>query len=239
MLKEENKTAKLTKNVEDYLKAILVIGKEKTAVRIKDISHRLQVKMPSAVAMMKSLSERDLVRHEHYGYIELTPKGLHKAKDVHKRHKTLFSFLHDFLGVEEKKAEEDACGMEHYISKESLNHLLKFIEFVETCPAGEPLWFSSFHYFMEKGVRPERCIKECIKEGEDIVLSGLKVGQKAKITRVVGDSNLKRKLLGLGIVPGITIELEKIAPQSIDIVACGRHLILNSNETKSIFVGVV
>jgi DtxR family Mn-dependent transcriptional regulator len=188
--------------------------------------------------MMKSLSERDLVRHEHYGYIELTPKGLYKAKDVYKRHKTLFSFLHNFLGVEEKKAAEDACGMEHYISKESLNHLLKFIEFVETCPSGDPLWFSSFHYFMEKGVRPERC-SICIKEREDIVLSELKVGQKAKITKIIGDSNLKRKLLGLGIVPNITIELEKIAPQSIDTVACGRHLTLNSNETKSIFVGVV
>jgi DtxR family Mn-dependent transcriptional regulator len=235
MLGEGNKTSKLTKNVEDYLETILLIGKEKKAVRIKDISHHLQVKMPSAVAMMKSLSERDLVRHEHYGYIELTPKGLRKAKDVYKRHRTLFRLLHDFLGVEEKKAAEDACGMEHYISKESLNRLLKFIEFVETCPAGEPLWFSSFHYFMEKGVRPERCIKE----GEDIVLSELKVGQKAKITRMVGDSNLKRKLLEMGIVPDITIELEKIAPQSIDIVTEGRHLTLNSNEVKSIFVKVV
>jgi len=234
MLEKGNKTDKLTKNVEDYLEAILLIGKEKKAVRIKDISHRLQVKMPSVVAMMKSLSERDLVKHEHYGYIELTPKGLRKAEDVYKRHRALFKFLHDFLGVEEKKAAEDACGMEHYISKESLNRLLKFIEFVETCPSGEPLWFSSFHYFMEKGVRPERCIKE-----EDIALSELKVGQKAKITRMIGDSNLKRKMLEMGVVPGTTVELEGITPESVDIVAGNQHLVLSSNEAKSIFVKII
>ncbi len=228
---------KLTKNVEDYLEAILVIGEEKKAVRIKDISHHLQVKMPSAVAMMKSLGEKGFVTHEHYGYVELTPEGLCKAKDVYKRHKALFNFLHKFLGVEEKKAAEDACGMEHYISKESLNRLLKFIEFVETCPSGEPLWFSSFHYFMEKGVRPKRCIKE----GENIVLSGLEEDRKAKITRMVGDSKLKRKLLEMGVVPGITIEVKKIAPsgQSIDIVTDNRYLTLNSDEVKSIFVEAI
>jgi DtxR family Mn-dependent transcriptional regulator len=231
---------KLTKSVEDYLEAVLIIGEDKKAVRIKDISRHLQVKMPSAVAMMKSLSEKGFVTHEHYGYVELTKKGISVAKDVYKRHGALFNFLHKFLGVEEKTAAEDACGMEHYISKESLNRLLKFIEFVETCPSGEPLWFSSFHYFMEKGMRPESCIK-CIEEGGDIVLSGLKEEQKAKIARMVGDSKLKRKLLKMGIVPGVTIEVKKIAPsgQSIDIVTDDRYLTLSSDEVKSIFVEAI
>ena len=157
----------LTQSSEDYLEAILVISLNKKVVRIKDLAKHLNVKMPSVVSSVKNLSQKNLVRHEHYGYVELTKEGEVLAKATYKRHKTLFKFLHNFLGVNSAIAEKDACGMEHYVTQETMSRLLKFIEFVETCPGGKPTWLSSFYYFAKTGKRPKPC-KEAKKSRKDM-----------------------------------------------------------------------
>jgi len=157
----------LTHSNEDYLEAILVISLGKKVVRIKDIAKHLNVKMPSVVSSVKHLSQKNLVRHEYYGYVKLTKEGEVLAKDTYKRHKTLFKFLHNFLGINSAIAEKDACGMEHYVTQETMSRLLKFIEFVETCPGGKPTWLSSFYYFAKTGKRPKPC-KEAKKIRKDL-----------------------------------------------------------------------
>ena len=162
----------LTESAQDYLEAILVIGKEKKVVRVKDIAKYLNVKMPSVVAMIKNLAEKNLIRHEHYGYVELTEEGLRQASLIYNAHKTLFNFLHNLLGVDIALAREDACKVEHYIHPKTLEHILKFVEFVQTCPEGKPLWLSSFHYFIRHGARPEHCSKkEKIKRSKNEFLN--------------------------------------------------------------------
>lgn len=147
----------LTQSNEDYLEAILVIGLGKKVVRIKDLAKHLKVKMPSVVSGIKHLAKKNLVQHEHYGYVELTEKGKVLAKATYKRHKTLFKFLHNFLGIDSAIAENDACRMEHYVTSETMSRLLKFIKFVESCPEGQPDWLSSFYHYAKTGRRPKPC----------------------------------------------------------------------------------
>jgi len=149
----------LTQSKEDYLEAILVISLEKKWVRVSDLADYLGVKMSSVATGIRFLVEKGLVNHEKYGYIELTREGVRVAEQVYARHKTLYKFLHDFLGLSEPVAWRDACQMEHILDAKTMKRLLKFLEFIETCPEGEPLWLSNFHSFLKTGKRPEPCLR--------------------------------------------------------------------------------
>ncbi|MFW6139618.1 MAG: DtxR family transcriptional regulator [Spirochaetota bacterium] len=234
----------LTQTAEDYLEKILIIKEEMKIVRVRDIANYMKVKMPSVVSMIKKLSQKDLIKHEHYGYIELTEEGLRQAKAIYERHKTLFNFLHHILGLDTATAKEDACKIEHYVNPKTLDYILKFIKFVETCPEGEPLWLSSFHYFAERGVRPEHC-KEIEKIRKDSkmnssTLRSLNVGQKCRVKNISGAPEIKRRLLDMGIVPGVEIKMEKAAPlgDPVDITVKGYHLSLRKEEASCVEVEV-
>ena len=149
----------LTRSLEDYLEAIL-IEEEKGVVRVKDIVKRLGVKAPSVVGALKSLAAKGLVTHERYGYITLTKKGRKKAEEVYNKHRTLFAFFRDVLGVPDSIAEKDACSIEHYLSPETTKRFVSFIDFVNKCPEEEPRWIKAFKKFYEEGIFPGECEKE-------------------------------------------------------------------------------
>lgn len=157
----------LTPSLEDYLEAILVTELRKKVVRVKDIVKSLNVRSASVIGALKALAQKGLVVHERYGYIELTKEGATTAEKIYGKHQTLSKFFHEILGIDSKTAAKDACQIEHYIDKKTMDRIVKFIEFIETCPEGEPLWLSSFHHFVKHGVRPEHCDRrEREKEGE-------------------------------------------------------------------------
>jgi DtxR family Mn-dependent transcriptional regulator len=234
----------LTSSMEDYLEAIWVINMEKRVPRVKDVAKHLGVKTSSVVNAIKILSEKQLVQQEPYGYIELTQKGILTAKEIYERHKTLYKFFHEILGVDPKVAEMDACKIEHHIHQKTLNRILQFIKFVESCPEGEPLWLSSFYYYVKHGEKPERCeqSESTVKGGTRMKhLSNLKVGEKCKVSRVIAEAGIKRKLLDMGIVPGVEIHIEKVAPlgDPVDVLVKGYHLSLRREEARTITVEVL
>ena len=150
----------LTQSMGDYLEAIYVEGLEKKVVRVKDIAKFLNVKTSSVVDAVGKLTDRELVIHERYGYLELTKKGAGVAKSIYKKHKELYKFFYEVLGISPEVSAKDACKFEHYISKETLDRIVKFIKFIETCPEGFPLWLKHFNYYAEHGKRMETCPKK-------------------------------------------------------------------------------
>jgi len=152
-------------SAEDYLEAIAVLASEGAPVKVTGISKVLGVKKPSVTYALKKLSEEGFVRHQRYGDVELTPEGATIAEDVCRRHQTILGFLVDLLSVDPEVAEEDACRMEHSLSHATLERLEKFLEFVLTCPRGEPEWLKGFNYYFEHGERDEECLARCKREG--------------------------------------------------------------------------
>ena len=126
----------LTPTMEDYLETIIALESKKKAVRVKDIAEALEVKMSSVTSAIGKLAEKELVNHEKYGYVELTPTGQKVASDIRRRHETLFRFLSETLNIDSEIAEKDACKMEHGISPTTLERLVKFIQFVEHHQSG-------------------------------------------------------------------------------------------------------
>lgn len=73
------------------------------------------------------------------------------------------------------------------------------------------------------------------------VLSDLKMHEKAKVSQIVGEGQLRRKLLDMGIVSGSEIEIVKLAPlgDPVGVKIKGYHLSLRKEEAKQILVEVV
>lgn len=120
--------AEISASLEDYLEAVFVLENRQRVVRITDIAAFLSVSKPSVNRAINTLKEKNMLEHENYGEIRLTPSGETIAATVLHRHKLLKRFLTDTLGVDETNAEEDACRMEHVISSETIEKLFEYLE---------------------------------------------------------------------------------------------------------------
>ncbi len=123
----------VTRNVEDYLEAIWDLQDKKGYIRAKDIAQKLKVSRPSVSEMVRKLSEDKFIQYERYGGIIITPKGKRLAQEIKKRHNLLVNFLR-IIGVDEDNAQKDACKLEHDISPETMDCLIKFVEYVNLLP---------------------------------------------------------------------------------------------------------
>lgn len=112
---------------EDYLEAVLVLGRKAGPVRVTALARRLGVSKPSVVAALSSLERKGLARHERYGGVELTAAGRKVAATVFSRHRLLCEFLEGVLGVGRETAERDACRIEHGLSPETVQRLIQFV----------------------------------------------------------------------------------------------------------------
>ena len=158
MVVKNTKKKALSSNMEDYLESIYILDQKREAIRLKDISALMDVKKSSVNNAVNVLLKRDLVKHEKYGYVVLTPEGRRVSRAIKMRHDLLVRFLEGILGIDKKIAVKDACRMEHVISSVTNDRLRKFLEFVDTCPTGEkPEWLDSLSYYIEKGKRPRTC----------------------------------------------------------------------------------
>lgn len=151
---------KLSQSLEDYIEAIYVVSLSNKVVRVKEIAKFLDVKTPSVVDAVGKLTNRGFVNHEKYGYLELTDEGYRRAKEVYGKHKELYKFLTAVLGVSNDTSKEDACNIEHYISKEAMKKMIKFTRFIDTCPEGNPPWLKNFNYYAKYGRHPSSCCKK-------------------------------------------------------------------------------
>ena len=108
----------INESAENYLETILVLSKKLPVVRSVDISNELGFKKSSVSIAMKNLREKGHITVTDSGYIYLTESGKQIADMIYERHELLSSWLVR-LGVPEEIATEDACRIEHVISKES------------------------------------------------------------------------------------------------------------------------
>lgn len=115
------------KSGEDYLEAILMIQKEKGSCRSIDIVHHLGVSKPSVSVAMGILREDGMITTNEDGYMSFTDSGYKLATEIYSRHVLLTDFLIS-IGVDEVTAKDDACKIEHDISKETFNKLKEHIE---------------------------------------------------------------------------------------------------------------
>lgn len=118
----------INESAENYLETILILSHKLPVVRSVDIANELGFKKSSISIAMKNLRNEGHITVTDSGYIYLTESGKEIADMIYERHESLSKWLTS-LGVPEAIATEDACRIEHVISKESFsaikNHIMK------------------------------------------------------------------------------------------------------------------
>jgi DtxR family Mn-dependent transcriptional regulator len=151
MMTDIGEKDKPTSSLEDYLEAIVMLKEQGEKATVTALSQSLGVKKPSVDWALRKLGDAGLIIHEKYGDIELTPEGARIADEVYHHHKIIRQFLVEILNVDPETADNDACRMEHVLSKESLSRMEKFINFVLDCYPGLTDWEDIFNRYIEKG----------------------------------------------------------------------------------------
>jgi len=77
-----------------------------------------------------------------------------------------------------------------------------------------------------------------IKENKTMTLTSLPVGRDARVTAVNGTGSVTRRLMEMGVIPGVSVQVVKMAPfgDPIEIRVRGYSLAMRRNEADAIEV---
>lgn len=114
----------INESQENYLERILLLQRRKGYARSVDIAQALGVTKPSVSHAMRMLREEGYIVMDAENLISLTATGMEIARSMAERHEGIARMLMR-LGVDEETAFTDACRMEHDISQQSFEALLK------------------------------------------------------------------------------------------------------------------
>jgi DtxR family Mn-dependent transcriptional regulator len=124
---------------EDYLKAIWELVQEEQEPISARLAEDLGVTPPAVTAALKRMTRGGYLHVRRDGRIELTAKGESTAQHLVLRHRLAEKLLTDVIGLEWERAHEEAERLEHGISSEVVELLLKRFGRDSRCPHGVPL----------------------------------------------------------------------------------------------------
>lgn len=183
--------------MEEYLEAIYRLEKGFGRVRTKDLANVLGVKAGTVTNTLEKLKRRGFLVYKPYQGARLTKKGRDIALDVIRRHRLAECLLIDLVGVNWSDVHEEACKLEHGISKRVMKSLEERLGHPLTCPHGNPIPYR-FGELREK-VEPN--------------LSQMNKGDEGRIVRIIEErKDILRYFETLGLTPGATVKLIEKAP---------------------------
>lgn len=242
----------LSPEMEDYLEAIAGLFRTHGEARVTDIAKRLSVRKASVSQALRTLTDKGLVRYQPYVSPTLTEAGRRIAERVQRRHDILKRFLTEVLLIKPDLAEANACRLEHAVDKEVLDHLARFMDFVQKCPRSSTEWIESEKRSAnpaQDGERYDSCVQmtlgECneptpceVTVEQKMTLADLQVGESARIVRVGKIGTMRRRIVDMGAVKGTEVTMVKVAPlgDPIEVKMKGYNLTLRKEEARAIRV---
>lgn len=188
---EHAATNALTHSAEDYLKAIYALSGDAPASTTR-IAQRLDLAPASVSGMIRRLSEQDLIAHEPYRGVVLTPAGRRLALRVLRRHRVIETYLVQCLGYRLDDVHEEADRLEHAVSDVLVERMAAAVGHPRVDPHGDPI--------------PDR--NGALDEVRYTALPDLPIGVEAELCRVdTSDGDRLRYVARAGLVPGARVQL--------------------------------
>lgn len=122
-----------TRAVEDYLEQIHNLIEAKGYARVVDIAQNLGISQASVTNMIQKLDAEGYLVYERYRGVTLTAEGRSVGQAIAKRHDVLTRLLQRF-GLDEETVHHDVEGMEHHISRQTLQVMTLILEELEGNP---------------------------------------------------------------------------------------------------------
>ena len=233
-----------SKSTQDYLRAISVLSNNGDMVNTTEISKYFKITPASVTEMLKKLAENDYVNYSPYRGSTLTSKGLKEAQKITRKHRLLEKFLSEVLHIGNERVHVQACEMEHTLSDEAEESLCRFLKHPGKCPDDDKiipacdLPFSTCETCIETHKKGE---EEVGKRQQNLVsICNLKTGTSAEISFIRGEHRVLQRLLDMGLTPGTSIKVERVAPLKgpIEMSVRGSKVALGRDIAVNVFVEV-
>ncbi len=151
--------------------------------------------------------------------IELTSRGLKEAEAAIRRHRLAERLVMDVFDLKRSLMEEKACQFEHLLRKEVEESICTLLGHPKVCPHKRP-------------IPPGRCCMKALKHPKSIVssLAEMEGGEKVAVAYLVTRDNRKlQKLMSMGILPGVKIDIIQTFPSYVfrighSVVAVDREM---------------
>ena len=187
----------ITHAVQDYVKAIYMVGLDEGPVTTTALADRLDVSAASATSMMKRLAEMNLVTHTPYQGVVLTKVGRKIALEVIRHHRLLELYLREVLGYSIEEVHDEAERLEHVISEAFEDRIDRALGFPTHDPHGDPIPSKT-------GEMPPHAWRS---------LADAETGRRIVIRRVSDhDPGRLHYLRSLGLLPDVELEVIDRAP---------------------------
>ena len=122
---EQVRNARNSETAEDYTEMIADLIRNAGEARAVDLAKHFGVTGPTVNSIIRRLVRDGLVVSKPYRSIFLTDKGQILADYCKKRHEIVYDFLIK-IGVNSDIAKNDAEGLEHHVSAETLSVFEKY-----------------------------------------------------------------------------------------------------------------
>jgi DtxR family Mn-dependent transcriptional regulator len=213
--------AELSQEAEEYVEIIYKLQKRNGLAKTKDLADNLHVVPGSITNTIEHLESHGLVIHEPYRGVKLTRAGERFALDILRRHRLAERLLTDILKADWSNVHEDACKLEHALTKNLTDLLEERLGYPKFCPHGNPI---------------PNSLGE-IDEGTSIALNEANLGEHYVVVKIVDEENVDMGTLSYkGIKPGAILHIEKQDQSSLIVNVNGKSQELNTEVTSCIFL---
>jgi DtxR family transcriptional regulator, Mn-dependent transcriptional regulator len=211
---------------EDYLKAIWELVQEEQTPISARLAEDLDVTPPAVTAALKRMTRGGYLHVRRDGRIELSAKGEEIAQHLVLRHRLAEKLLTDVIGLPWSRAHEEAEKLEHGISQEVAELLLKRFGRESRCPHGVPL---------VGGMAKLR------KKFGALKLSEAETGGEYEVLRVYEkDPKFLEFLVGLQLQPGVRVKVHRREyDETMELSVSGqrsKHIHLGKPATQRVWV---
>jgi DtxR family transcriptional regulator, Mn-dependent transcriptional regulator len=124
---EENE---ISHSAAHYLMAIAAFMRGNFEPKPADLARQLGISRSAVSVQLKSLANQGFLRLNEARRVVLTRSGADLVAQIVQKRKALKDFLEDVLGVAPKTAELDSCKIEHLISGETSDAIVRLTEFI-------------------------------------------------------------------------------------------------------------
>lgn len=220
-------SGRLSRSVEDYLKAVQALTARGETASTSALAEMLDVQPASVTGMVKRLAEWGLLAHVPYRGVSLTESGRREALRVLRRHRILETYLTEVLGYAWEEVHDEAERLEHAVSDRLIDAMSTALGDPTHDPHGAPI------------PTPDGALEA----SRWASLARTAAGSRVEI-RAVDDKGAPelREMESLGLVPGATVRVGAREPDGrlvLEIGEPGQRCTVGVDLAELIFVDPV
>jgi len=190
----------LSQKAEEILELLWVMTQEESRQTVELKNEEYSPDSPEIEELLKL----GFVKYEGKDLI-LQGEGLKEAESVVRRHRLAERLMADVLDIQDSLLEKNACQFEHLLLEEVEENVCTLLGHPRECPHGKPIPLG-------------QCCKRTALEVKSAVLPlcELSPGDRGRVAYLrTGDSQRLQKLLTLGILPGVEVEMLQRFPSFV------------------------